>query len=81
MNQFLRGALTMACLLAALFFFRFWRESAERLFLWFGAAFVLLGVSTAWLAAGGLLGEYAYWPRFATFAMIAGAVIAKNRPG
>ena len=81
MNQFLRGALTMACLVAALFFVRFYRERRERLFLWFAAAFSLFAVTTVCQALGGVVSAHAYVSRFLSFALIALAVIAKNRQG
>ena len=42
---FLRGVTAMGCAAAALFFFRWWRTTVDRLFLWFAAAFVLLAAS------------------------------------
>lgn len=38
----LSGAILMACAVIALFFFRFWRRTGERLFGWFATAFLLL---------------------------------------
>ena len=40
MQQFLTGLTAMACWVAALFFFRFWHESKDRLFVMFAIAFV-----------------------------------------
>src|SRR5690349_10257114 len=48
MNEFLQGALVMACGVIGVFFVRFWKTSRDRLFLFFSAAFWLLGIN--WLA-------------------------------
>ena len=37
------GIIVMGYAIGALFFFRFWRESRDRLFLMFGIAFAVLG--------------------------------------
>lgn len=42
---FALGAIAMACLIAGLFFLRFYRDSRDRLFLFFAAAFWLEGVN------------------------------------
>jgi len=38
------GIIVMGYAIGALFFFRFWRESRDRLFLMFGIAFAVLGL-------------------------------------
>jgi hypothetical protein len=48
MNQFLQGAVVMGCAVIGVFFLRFWKKSRDRLFLFFSAAFWLLGIN--WLA-------------------------------
>ena len=45
MNQFLWGALAMATLTAALFFLRFWKETADRLFAFFALALLMLSLN------------------------------------
>jgi hypothetical protein len=45
MIEFLSGALTLAYLLAGLHFLRFWRRTADRLFLHFAAAFWLFALN------------------------------------
>ena len=47
-DVFLLGFIVACSLVAALFFLRFWKKSRDRLFLFFSAAFWLLGVN--WLA-------------------------------
>jgi hypothetical protein len=82
MQEFLLGTMAMACWVAMLFFLRFWRETGDRLFLMFSAAFLLLGLTRIGLA---LLHEpsegetYLYWVRFAAFLLILVAIADKNR--
>lgn len=40
MSEFLRGAVAACCLLAGLFFLRFWKLTRDRLFLLFSVAFL-----------------------------------------
>jgi hypothetical protein len=82
MNQFLWGALTMACWTAGLFFLRFWQLSKDRLFLFFWLAFWVLAVH--WLSLAVInppqeTRHYAYLVRFLAFALIALGIIDKNR--
>jgi hypothetical protein len=50
MEQFIMGAITMASVVIALFFLRFWRDTGDRLFALFALAFLLLGITRAGLA-------------------------------
>lgn len=82
MNEFLMGAMVMACWSAALFFLRFWRETNDRLFILFSASFFLLGVTRIGLALSHELSEsqsYFHWIRFAAFIIILLAIVDKNR--
>ena len=45
MNPFYWGATAMGCLVAALFFFRFYRQSTDRLFLFFALGFTIFGAN------------------------------------
>jgi hypothetical protein len=45
MATFLSGMITAGYLIAALFFFRFWKRTRDTLFAIFGASFVLFAVS------------------------------------
>ncbi len=79
---FLSGAICMACFTIALFFFRFWRRTRDRLFLMFSAAFMLLVVERIILATIGASHEFApyvYLVRLLAFALIAAAIVDKNR--
>ncbi|PSJ37113.1 DUF5985 family protein [Allosphingosinicella deserti] len=82
--NFLAGAATFGFFLAGLFFLRFWKKTADSLFLSFAAAFFLLGVGQAALALANIPVEERSWLylfRLAAFALILVAIIRKNRPG
>ena len=80
MVDFLSGAITLAYLVGAGFFMRFWRRTADRLFLWFALAFVLLAVhqwvSFAYSVISEANGVYAL--RVLAYAIILYAIIDKN---
>lgn len=81
MIEFMSGALTMGLLLSALFFARFWRKTADRLFLGFAVAFVLLAVNQAlaqWLGAADERVGYTYLLRVLGFVLILAAIVDKN---
>ena len=42
---YLLGAVATACVVAAMFFFRFYRDTRDRLFLWFGISFLMEGLN------------------------------------
>ena len=76
------GATAMACCAIALFFARFWRETRDRLFAIFALAFAIFAVNRVILTtlsedAEGRVVVYA--ARFVAFALIALAVLDKNR--
>lgn len=82
LKAFLSGAISMACLTIALFFLRFWRQTRDRLFVVFAAAFALLMVERLMLAtvsASHEMAPYIYLVRLVAFALIMGAVVDKNR--
>jgi hypothetical protein len=82
MELFLMGAIAMASSAAALFFFRFWRETRDRLFAIFAVSFVLLAITRIGLAASSehLEGHtHWYWVRLAAFLLILVAIADKNR--
>jgi hypothetical protein len=83
MNQMLMGAVAVASLLVGLFFFRFWRHTRDRFFLYFALSF--------WIEAGnrvalGLLlganedGALFYSIRLLAYGLILLAIWHKNRP-
>src|SRR5687767_2562026 len=79
---FLRGAIFLGCVVAALFFVRFYRQTQDRLFLLFAAGFGVLSFNWVTLAFYRVADEtrhYAFAVRLAAFALILGGIIDKNR--
>ena len=74
---FLSGVLAMGYAVAALFFLRFWRQTHDRLFALFAAAFALLAVHRSLLAIG--TADAFYLLRLAAYALIIIAIVDKNR--
>jgi len=82
MTLFLHGMLAMACLVASLFFLRYWRSTGDRLFFIFAIAFLLMcatRVVAALLAAEGTHHTYVYTIRFVAYLLILAAIVDKNR--
>jgi uncharacterized protein DUF5985 len=82
MVQFLNGVSATSALVAGVLFLRFWRDTADRLFLWFALAFWLFAVNWGVLATSAVLDErrhLLYVIRLAGFCLIFLAVIEKNR--
>jgi hypothetical protein len=82
MNRFLLGALAAVALTIALFFLSFWRESRDRLFAFFAAAFAVLGIEWALHGALSLRQESQHFPfllRLCAFVLILIGIIDKNR--
>ena len=81
MVEFLSGAVTLAHLLGALFFLRFWRKTADRLFLAFGVAFVLFALNQAFAYVLAIYHEptsFIYALRVLGFVLIVVAIVDKN---
>jgi hypothetical protein len=81
MREVIVGALGMGFAVAGLFFLRFWRESGDRLFLFFALAFFVLAVNRVAFvvfAPNDAFGDYPYWIRLLAFAMILLAILDKN---
>jgi hypothetical protein len=82
MNPEVGGALTLASLVAGLFFLRFWRDSRDRLFLFFACAFVALAANWFGLARAPHVPETdasAFLPRLLAFLLIIAGIIDRNR--
>ena len=82
-GTFPQGMLAMACLVAALFFLRFWRGTRDRLFVIFAVAFVLMCATRILSAALGpthVHSGYIYTIRFVAYLLIVAAIVDKNRP-
>ena len=78
----LQAVSATASLIAGLFFFRFWRDSHDRLFGFFGATFCLLALSWVLLALSDPTAEnrpYIFAIRLVAFLLIIVAMIDKNR--
>jgi hypothetical protein len=79
---FLHGTVAMGCAIVAVFFLRFWRQSADRLFVFFSAAFAILAFDYALL---GLLSSATEWRvpvfmvRVSAFLIILLGIADKNR--
>ena len=82
MRQVLSGLLAAGLLVAALFFLRFWRESADRLFGLFAGAFALMGANALALGLTSPNNEFRlvlYGVRLLAFLLIFYAIFDKNR--
>jgi hypothetical protein len=82
MNDFVSGMLTMGYLVAGIFFLRFWRDSRDRLFGMFGAAFFILALQRLGLEFITDIPEHStvwYFIRLLAFVIIIIAIIDKNR--
>lgn len=81
MTEFLSGAVTMGFIVAAIFFLRFWKGTADRLFLAFAVAFGLMALNQAlaqWLGAADERVGYTYLLRVLGYALILAAIVDKN---
>ena len=82
LHAFLTGVGTTGFFVAAVFFFRFWRDTKDRLFALFAIAFGALALNRALLALlapGRESQPYLYLIRLGAFLLIGWAVIDKNR--
>ena len=82
MIDFLAGATALACVAIGVFFFRFWRDSRDRLFLAFAVSFWIFAVNRVVLAALDRDHEArvaVYSLRALAFLVIIGAVVDRNR--
>jgi membrane protein CcdC involved in cytochrome C biogenesis len=82
MITFLAGALTASYLVAALFFFKFWRKTHDRLFSHFALAFVFFAlnqIATTIMEVNTERGSFIYLLRIAGYVLILIAIIEKNR--
>jgi hypothetical protein len=81
---FIQGVAATGAWVAGLVFLRFWRESQDRLFAFFGIAFWLLALSWTLLGLSNPDDErrpYIYAIRLVAFLLIIGGMIDKNRGG
>jgi len=81
-NNLLSGACIAGYLLVGLIFLRSWRDTRDRLFAMFAAAFWLLALQRALLVLTNQLSEnrpYLYLVRLAAYLLILIAIADKNR--
>jgi hypothetical protein len=79
--NFFYGLITMGCIVAGLFFAKFWRRSRDPLFAIFAVAFWLLALNQAIVVVFAIPREeqsWAYLLRLAAFALIIIAIVYKN---
>jgi hypothetical protein len=82
MNQFLLGVTTALAATIALFFLKFWRETRDRLFAFFSAAFLILAADWLALAVITLQREsqhLLFEARLLAFGLIIAGIVDKNR--
>jgi hypothetical protein len=81
-KQFLVGSLALASAMAALFFWHYWKQSQDRLFVLFAAAFAAMTINWIGVAMIDPSREgqhYIYGVRLLAFLLIIVAIIDKNR--
>ncbi|MGV3492537.1 MAG: DUF5985 family protein [Ramlibacter sp.] len=83
MEQMLTGAIAAGWLVAGLFFFRFWRHTHDRFFLWFALSFWLEAANRIALGVMADTREdtpVVYGLRVVAYGFILLAIWQKNRP-
>jgi hypothetical protein len=76
----LAGASTLAGWIIALYFWRFWKKTGDRLFIFFAVAFLLLAFERLGLGfIAGRVESYFYLIRLSAFLLIVYAIVDKNR--
>lgn len=74
-HDFIKGAIAMGLLIGAGFFVRFWRETHDRLFVFFAVAFLMMAINRS------LVTEDTLWPfalRLVAYTIILIAIVDKN---
>jgi uncharacterized membrane protein len=82
MNEFLSGMAAALCLVAGLFFLRFWRKTHDRFFAFFAASFWLMAVHRLVNVVLRDTNEHlvaVYSIRLVAFVLILVAIVDKNR--
>lgn len=81
-SDFLLGITTMGCLTIAVFFARFYRDTADRFFAWFALAFAVFAINRfvlLFLDEADEARTWVYLVRLLAFALLIGAIVQKNR--
>ena len=82
MDAFLVGAISAMSLVISLFFFRFWRKTSDRFFLFFALSFLLEACNRGLMASipGWLESSPSYYMvRLLAYSLIIVAILDKNR--
>lgn len=82
-NDMLTGAIALGSLAIGLFFFRYWRNSHDRFFLYFALSFCIEGLSRIHMGLNGAPREdipVYYLIRLLSYGLILLAIWEKNRP-
>jgi hypothetical protein len=77
------GIIAALCFVAGLYFYRYWRSTRDRFFLFFMAAFWIEGVNRLAVGLTGRWNEdspFHYLVRLVSYALILLAIVDKNRP-
>jgi len=80
-ESFLLGAIAASCLVAALFFLRFWRETRDPFFLSFAFFFLIEGanrVALLFFARPNEGSPWIYWIRLVALVILLAAILNKN---
>ncbi len=83
MEQMLMGGIALGWAVAGLFFFRFWRHTRDRFFLFFAASFWIESINRVALGLWANASETApvfYGIRLVSYGLILLAIWQKNRP-
>ena len=82
MNEFLMGGIAVASFVAGLYFFRFWRQTRDRFFVFFALSFWIEAANRVAMVLFLEPNEDApgyYVVRLIAYGLIAAAIIHKNR--
>ena len=82
MDAVLVGGIATACLIAGLYFFRFWRSSRDRFFLFFALSFWIEGAQrfvVFQIVGADEASPLYYLPRLVAYGLIIVAIVDKNR--
>jgi hypothetical protein len=82
LEGFLLGVIVTASLVAGAFFFKFWRQTRDRLFLGFAAAFLIEGLNRLaflWIEQPNEGTPLVYTIRLLSYLLILAAIVYKNR--
>ena len=83
MDEFMLGAVTVASILAGLFFLKFWRKSRDRFFLYFALSFWIEGLGRVHEALSESQRQDVpvyYLIRLLAYGLILFAIVEKNLP-